>query len=112
MNIGTWATSANCRREQCDTPAESGVNPRFGITDVAEKHFLGQLVPVDGTQKEKIARARGLEVPDLAYTSTISVIMKMTTEDKNALFDQKAYLFRDRWYFPLAIVSLFAFVKI
>ncbi|RYG98959.1 hypothetical protein EON65_50830 [archaeon] len=48
--------SAHCRRELCYTLAESEVNSRFGTTAIAEKHFLGQLVPGDDTQKEKIAR--------------------------------------------------------
>ncbi len=50
------------RRQLQNTVAEGGVNPRFGSMTVIDKKILMALAPGEGTQKEKIARARDLDV--------------------------------------------------
>eukprot|EP01031_Cornospumella_fuschlensis_P038033 gene38033-46212_t len=53
--------SANCRRELGNALEKSGVNPRFGISAIADKIILGALVPGPGSQRKKIAQARDID---------------------------------------------------
>lgn len=52
--------SAMSRQQLQNTVAEGGINPDFGTLASLDKKILNHLAPGEGTQKQKIARARNL----------------------------------------------------